>query len=133
MLCAVWQEENERYYMDKYKEILERLNQLGISVRKMVKEQRSLLEVQGRIATGHDELKIGNGELKLRQEELMRVMVSMSNRMGGLEEEIWLDKAGVIDYLNISRRTFERRVNKEGWKRKRNGEGWTYLKSSLVR
>ncbi|RYZ80584.1 MAG: hypothetical protein EOP04_25605, partial [Proteobacteria bacterium] len=61
--------------MDKYEEILERLNQLGISVRKMIKEQRSLLEVRGQIATGHDELKIGNEELKLRQEELMRVMV----------------------------------------------------------
>ncbi|RYE37429.1 MAG: hypothetical protein EOP48_28745 [Sphingobacteriales bacterium] len=99
----------------------------------MIKEQRSLLDAQDRIATGYGELKIGNDELKLRQEELMRVMVSMSNRMGGLDEEVWLDKAGVIDYLNISKRTFERRVNKEGWKRKRNGEGWKYLKSSLVR
>ena len=132
MLCAVWQEENERNYMDKYEEILERLIQLGISVRKMIKEQRSLLEVQSQIAVKHDELKIGNDVLKLRQEELMRVMVSMNGRMGGLEEEVWLDKAGVIDYLNISKRTFERRVRTEGWKRKRNWEGWKYLKSSLV-
>ncbi|MNL78916.1 hypothetical protein D3C87_2054100 [compost metagenome] len=63
----------------------------------------------------------------------MRVMVSMNGRMAILEEEVWLDKAGVIDYLNISKRTFERRVNNESWKRKRNGDGWTYLKSSLVR
>jgi len=119
--------------MDSYEEILEKLNGLGISVRKMIKENRLLLDAQVQIALKHDELKIGNDELKLRQEELMRVMVSMSDKMGGLEEEVWLDKAGVIDYLNISRRTFERRVNKEGWKRKRNGDGWTYLKSELVR
>ena len=127
------QEENERYYMDKYEEVLERLNQLGISVRKMVKEQRALLDAQDRIATGYGELKVGNDELKLRQEELVRVMLSMSGRMGGLEEEVWLDKEGVIDYLNISKRTFERRVKTEGWKRRRNREGWKYLKSSLVR
>jgi len=119
--------------MDSYEEILEKLNGLGISVRKMIKENRLLLDAQVQIALKHDELKIGNDELKLRQEELMRVMVSMSTRMGGLEEEVWLDKAGVIDYLNISRRTFERRVNKEGWKRKRNGDGWVYLKAELVR
>jgi len=129
----VRQEENERYYMDKYEEVLERLNQLGISVRKMVKEQRALLDAQDRIATGYGELKVGNDELKLRQEELVRVMLSMSGRMGGLEEEVWLDKEGVIDYLNISKRTFERRVKTEGWKRRRNREGWKYLKSSLVR
>ena len=125
--------QNKRYDMDKYEEILERLNQLGIVVRKMVREQRSLLKVHEQVAAKHDELRTGNEELKLRQEELMRVMKSMSGRMAGLDEEVWLDKAGVIDYLNISKRTFERRVKTEGWKRKRNGEGWKYLKSSLVR
>lgn len=119
--------------MEKYEEILEKLNKLGISVRKMIKENRELLEVQKEVALKHEELKIGNELLKLRQEELMRVMVSMTGRMGGLEEEVWLDKAGVIDYLNISRRTFERRVRTENWKRKRNGNGWVYLKSELVR
>ena len=126
-------EKNQLNFMDKYEEVLERLNQLGISVRKIIKEQRSLLEVQAQVASKHEELKTGNEELKLRQEELMRVMLSMSSRIGGLEEEVWLDKAGVIDYLNISKRTFERRAKSEGWKRKRNGEGWKYLKSSLVR
>lgn len=119
--------------MENYEEILARLNQLAISVRKLIKETRELIEVQNEIASGHQELKIGNEELKLRQEELMRVMVSMSGKMGGLEEEVWLDKAGVIDYLNISKWTFERRVKTEGWKRKRNGSGWVYLKSELVR
>lgn len=119
--------------MENYEEILARQNQLAIGVRKLIKETRELIEVQKEIASGHLELKIGNEELKLRQEELMRVMVSMSGKMGGLEEEVWLDKAGVIDYLNISKRTFERRVKTEGWKRKRNGAGWVYLKSELVR
>lgn len=119
--------------MDRYDEILEKLNGVGISVRKMIKEQRSLLVMQGQMASKHEELKIGNEELRLKQEELMRVMVSMSGRMGGIEEEVWLDKAGVMDYLNISKRTFERRVKTEGWKRRRNREGWRYLKSSLVR
>ncbi len=119
--------------MDKYEEVLEKLNGLGISVRKMIKENRELLEVQKEVALKHEELKIGNELLKLRQEELMRVMASMNSRMSGLEEEVWLDKAGVISYLNISRRTFERRVKTEDWKRKRNADGWVYLKSELVR
>ncbi len=110
-----------RCFMEKYEEILEKLNGLGISVRKMIKENRELLEVQKEVV------------LKLRQEELMQVMVSMNSRMGGLEEEVWLDKAGVISYLNISRRTFERRVKTKDWKRKRNADGWVYLKSELVR
>ena len=122
-----------RCFMEKYEEILEKLNGLGISVRKMIKENRELLEVQKEVALKHEELKIGNELLKLRQEELMRVMVSMNSRIGGLQEEVWLDKAGVIDYLNISRRTFERRVRTENWKRKRNADGWVYLKSELVR
>lgn len=117
--------------MDRYEEILARLNQLGISIRKLIKENRELIEVQKEIASRHKELKIGNEELKLRQEELMRVMVSMNSRMGGLKEEVWLDKAGVMDELCIIDRTFYRRRRKEKWIVKESGGQPYYLKSSL--
>lgn len=120
-------------YMDKYEEILEKLNGLGISVRKMIKEQKEIVEVQKEIALKQEASKICNEELKLRQEELMRVMVSMSSRTGGLQdEEVWLDKAGVMALLFITRSTFYRRLMERNWKTRRIGKRAYYLKSSIL-
>lgn len=118
--------------MDRYEEILEKLNGLGISVRKMIKGQKELIEVQKGIAERQEESKRHNEELKLKQEELMRVMVGMSNGMADQGEEVLMTKDEVMAMLFITKSTFYRKLEEENWKTKRIGRTTYYLKSSIV-
>jgi uncharacterized protein YeeX (DUF496 family) len=118
--------------MDKINEVLERLHQLNITVRKLVKQQRDMRDAQKEVVLRQESSKVVNEEMKGRQEELMRVMVSIRKRFE-TQEEVWLSKTEPKDYLCISERTFQRRTQVGNWTRRRNEKGWWYLQSSLVR
>jgi hypothetical protein len=82
-----------------------------------------------------EELKAGLEQLKAGVEGLKpdrMDTVQVGALKNGPEVE-WLTKAGVMDLLCISNRTFYRRLEEERWEKVKNGGTWYYLKASLYK
>jgi hypothetical protein len=102
----------------------------------MLREQRELMSVQKGLVQSVEELKAGLEQLKagvegLKREGVDTVQVEEQLKNGPRAE--WLTKAGVMDLLCISNRTFYRRLEEERWEKVKNGGTWYYLKASLYK
>ena len=67
-----------------------------------------------------------------QQAEMLTLMKAMNNKMTMPEQEVWLTKEKVMDYLCVSERSFYRRKDSGNWKKRKSGGIWYYLKESIL-
>jgi hypothetical protein len=119
--------------MDEFETILEKLNILGISMRKLIKEQKDLLLVQKEIAASQEDSKLMNQQIKQAQEELKLALLNLGGDIAPESQDAYLTKAQVMVELCIETRTFYRRRRKENWISKTSDGQLYYLRSSLMK
>ncbi|WP_084241514.1 hypothetical protein [Pedobacter africanus] len=84
-----------------------------------------------------EEIHIRLDTLLEQQQELLMLARAIHTRLPPIdlqpaEEEVWLTKEKVMDYLCISERSFYRRKLNPNWKKRKSGGIWYYLKASLL-